>query len=316
MPVNLKARLQPVHKILITGAWFFVIVSLLNVALGAGMLAGNPSDPVRLYSSTVGGETFDAWGLTYSGAGGMVHAFSQILFVLIAATASMVRPTTPRRLKARRYGLIALTVWAGLWIINMLVMAGFDGTVISTTLAGMMSCLFGCTTYRTVSLWSGTGVNGGGTPRKATTPAPEKAPAPDAAPPPADAPARPNGPSSPTREFFAAIAPDPAPAAAPASASPSRSGFAAFRFNVGRHVNGEKLCRCAAQAGHSAKRGCDVVFTGARRFGRRARPVARTAWRESKNAWRKTLDALKDAEQPTAGAMGRTAALSGSARGK
>lgn len=306
----ITARLRPVHKLLITGAWFFIIVSLLNVAWAVGMLVEGSPESVTLYSSQNGADTFEAWGLTYTGTSGLVHALAQILAIMVAASASTLKPRTKRLFKWRRAGHFALAVWAGWWAVNMFALASFEGSIYAMLLASFTTVLFGCTGYRTVHAWC--------TQRCQNIESIPEDDEPAIKPSPVEpvtdlAPLKYS--PSPTHAFFAAIAPPPPPVAekfkveitvsSETEAKPSiftkflqrlRGGQAKVR----QHVNRENIAHFKDKANHAAHQGHAFVKRNAGRFARharRAKPVAQTAIREAKHAWRKTLDSLKKAEQ-------------------
>lgn len=307
MPDVLRKPFKPVHKLLIAGAWFFVVASLLHLAWAVGMLLdGSPTTTVKLYHTIVGGVSHDAWGLTYTGGGGLAHALAQTLVVLAAATMSTFSAKGPRRLKLKRIGHGILTIWAAWWAFGLIRLAGIDGQIDSALQASFMTALFGCTAYRAArGSIRPSGTDGGSSKpirRPDFVPVEHNDPAA-----PSDEPGQSSGdegPSSPTGQFFAAIAPD-RPKTEPA---PRRSKFrraarnralrlAKVRDWTNEHINREQAARWRDKANDVAKRGHAFIVTNGRRVGRRAKPVAQTAWRESKNAWRKTIDALKDAEQ-------------------
>lgn len=134
------------------GAWFFIVVSLLHVSWAIAVMWGDPSGPTKLYHTVVGGVSYDAWGLTYTGVIGLVFAIVQLLVVSSAAVTS----TLPfdRTVKARRAGHLVLCGWSALWALNLARLAFIDGALDSIAQSVMLSVLFVCTVWRASSGWS------------------------------------------------------------------------------------------------------------------------------------------------------------------
>ncbi len=134
------------------GAWFFVVVSLVQVLVAASVKWDDPGETFKLYHTVVDGRSYDAPGLTYTGVTGLVLAIVQAGLILAAALASTL--PAGRFLAARRLGHAALLGWAGLWTADLLWVAGIDRELDSMAAAMLMSLLMGCTAARAVLGWS------------------------------------------------------------------------------------------------------------------------------------------------------------------
>ncbi len=134
------------------GAWFFIVVSLLHVSWAIAVMWGDPSGPTKLYHTVVGGVSYDAWGLTYTGILGLLFAIVQLLVVSSAAVTSLL--PFDRTLKARRAAHLVLCGWSALWVLNLVRLAAIDSQIDSVAQAALLSVLFGCTLWRASSAWS------------------------------------------------------------------------------------------------------------------------------------------------------------------
>ena len=296
MLAHVRTLFQPFHKLLIAGAWFFIIFSLLRLAWAIGVKLDHPEGITKLYYIVMGNEVYDAWGLTYTGVTGLVQAFMQAAIVIAAATATLLSPRGPRTVKLRRIGHSVLCVWSAWWAMNLIRLAGIDQHMGSYVQAAFLSGLFGCNAYRALCGWC-----------KQT---PDQQP---------DAPL-PGEPVSHTQAFFVAIAPEPqeaAPEAAPetsltdedaetessAQTTNKPSLFSRlgnfWKEKVVPRFNKQQVEAWRDKANHVAHRGHVVVVKNARHIARRARPAAQTAYREAKNAWHKTVASLKETKTAT-----------------
>ncbi len=328
----IRNRLQPVHKLLISGAWFFVVISLLHLMWAAGMKMDNPDGIVTLYSTVVGQEVYDAWGLTYTGKMGLAQIFGQLLVVLAAVLASTTKSSQPVFQKARRIGHTVLVVWAGWWAANLLYLTNMDREFGSMLQASMMVGLTISTLYRAGCGWNGC--------KAIAKSAPPVDPMDEL---PTDAPVKkqPIHHERPTHAFFAAIAPkadanhEPGPMAAfkedegilgpddvctcnDETTPPEqrdrlgefclacRERAAKLNGEVRKHMYAEKAAKVKARAvelkgkavelNGKARRGGAVAVTKARSVAGRVKPVARTAWHEAGQAWKNTIAAMKQGE--------------------
>jgi hypothetical protein len=312
----IKNRFQPLHKLMISGAWFFVVISLLHLMWAAGMKIDNPDNVVKLYSTVVGEQVYDAWGLTYSGKMGLAQIFGQLLVVLAAALASTSKSNHPALQKARRISHTVLVIWSGWWAGNLLYLTNMDREFGSMLQASMMVALTLSTLYR-----AGCGWNGCKAVAESTSP---DAPMTDLT---NDTPQLLDEPKS-THAFFSAIAPEPGPMAAfkgeTESLTPDdvctcndvatppnrrdtfgefcvacRERAAKLNAEVRKHVNPENAAKVKENASKlkaRAQSGGAAAALKARSVAGRVKPVARTAWREARQAWKKTIASMKDGE--------------------
>lgn len=285
MTSALKARFRPFHKLLVTGAWFFIIFSLLRLAWAIGVKLDHPEGITKLYYIVIGDEVYDAWGLTYTGVTGLVQAFMQASIVIAAATASLLSPRGPRTVKLRRIGHSVLCVWSAWWAMNLIRLAGIDPHSGSFVQAAFLSGLFGCNAYRALCGWR----------QQATGHRP------DASPPAVQV--------SRTEALFVTIAPPEVAPAAPVTDEDAETESSAQTTNkpslfsrlgnfwkerVVPRVNKQQVDAWREKANQVAHRGHVVVVKNARHVARRVGPAAQTAFREAKNAWHKTVDALRE----------------------
>ena len=149
---RLAPRLAPLRTYLIAGAWFFIAVSLAHLLWVIGTKWGDPAGTTKLYHTVIGGRSYDAWALTYTGTLGLLVAIAQALVVAGAAVASGL--TLPRTLRWRRAGHLVLSAWASLWALNLIRIAGLDHQLDSIAQATLLSLLFCCTTGRAITGWS------------------------------------------------------------------------------------------------------------------------------------------------------------------
>ena len=91
--VRLMPLLKPNRRLLIGGAWLFIIFSLAHLAWVISIKWGDPAGLTTLYQTTVDGETYRAWGLAYSGTLGLLLAISQ--FVIVTAGVVMCQAQAP-----------------------------------------------------------------------------------------------------------------------------------------------------------------------------------------------------------------------------
>ena len=144
-----RARLQRFAQ---GGAWFFIVVSLLHLAWAIGVKWSDPAGPTRLYQTSVGGITYDAWALTYTGRLGLLLALAQAVLVTGATVVSVRRLGFPLRL--RRIGHGVLCGWAALWFLNMMRLAGLDHALDSLAQTSLLGLLLACTALRAAPSWT------------------------------------------------------------------------------------------------------------------------------------------------------------------
>ena len=85
MLAQVRTLFQPFHKLLVAGAWFFIIFSLLRLAWALGVKLDSPEGITMLYYTVIGDEVYDAWGLTYSGTTGLIQVFMHRLRDILPA---------------------------------------------------------------------------------------------------------------------------------------------------------------------------------------------------------------------------------------
>jgi hypothetical protein len=147
--VRLMRMSAPASKLAVGGAWFFIVYSLACLTWAVVMHGMGPVQSVTsLYMTTVGIETYRAWGLAYAGVPGLVLVSAETAALLAAATMSVMKRTRWRRL-----GHAALIAWAGLWLGNLVWLYGLDGELNTFVQASVMAVLFGCTLWRAARGW-------------------------------------------------------------------------------------------------------------------------------------------------------------------
>ena len=136
---------KPLPRLAVGGAWFFVLFSLVHLAWVIGAKWADPAGLTTLYQTTVGDETYRAWGLAYAGTLGLLLAMAQAAVVGAAAVMSL-----RARSKTRRLGHAILIAWAALWALNLMRLAGLDLQLDSFCQATIMILLLGSTVSRAV----------------------------------------------------------------------------------------------------------------------------------------------------------------------
>ncbi len=149
---RIGSRLSSLRPFVIGGAWLFVVVSLVHLLWVVGNKWGDAGGTYKLYHTVVGGVSYDAWGLTYTGTAGLIQVLAQLALVGAAVVAT-VAPLN-RRTKRRRLGHGVLTGWSALWAVNLIWLASVDGQLDSIAQAMLMCLLFGCTGYRAINGWA------------------------------------------------------------------------------------------------------------------------------------------------------------------
>jgi hypothetical protein len=145
--VSLPRWAAPLPRLAVGGAWLFIFFSLAHLAWVVAVKWGDPAGLTTLYQTTVGDETFRAWGLAYAGTFGLLLALGQAGVVVAAVVASLrSRPRT------RRIGHLVLIAWSALWALNLLRLASLDLQLDTTCQAMAMITFFGCTVYRAALL--------------------------------------------------------------------------------------------------------------------------------------------------------------------
>jgi len=134
--------LPGVLKSATAGAWFFAIGSL--IALVVFIALGWPGAHATMASTTTGGKTYNAIGLTYPGAIGAVWLWSQVFIVLTAIVLSVL-PSS----RLCRIGHVILLAWSALWLANAVWLPALDGAwVVASILGVLFGSLFLCTLIR------------------------------------------------------------------------------------------------------------------------------------------------------------------------
>lgn len=138
------------HRLVLGGAWFFAIFSLVPLLwLGLGV-NGDGSD--RVFGTELNGVSHSVWGLTYAGIPGAILMWVEFLAVMGAIAATAV-PKKWVPLKWRRIGHGVLIGWAGLWTAGVMHLAGVNPGFFALQ-AVFLAALLGCTIYRARLEWS------------------------------------------------------------------------------------------------------------------------------------------------------------------
>ena len=148
---RIGSRVSLLRPWMIGGAWLFIVVSVLHLLWVVGTKWGDAAGTTKLYHTVVGGLSYDAWGLTYTGTAGLLQALAQL--ALVAGAVVVTVAPLNRRTKWRRLGHGVLTGWSALWAANLIWLASVDGRLDSVAQAMLMCLLFGCTGYRAISGW-------------------------------------------------------------------------------------------------------------------------------------------------------------------
>ncbi len=149
---RIGSRLSLLRPFVLGGAWLFIVVSLAHLLWVVGGKWSDAGGTYKLYHTVVGGLSYDAWGLTYTGTAGLVQAMAQL--ALVAAAAVVTVAPLNRRTKWRRLGHGVLTGWSALWAVNLIWLASVDGQLDSIAQAMLLCLLLGCTGYRAINGWA------------------------------------------------------------------------------------------------------------------------------------------------------------------
>jgi hypothetical protein len=141
--VRMPRWTEPLPRLAVGGAWLFIVFSFAHLVWVVAAKWGDPAGVTTLYQTTVGEETFRAWGLAYAGTFGLLLALAEAAAV-VAATAMTVRA----RSKTRRIGHFMLIGWSAMWALNLIRLASLDLQLDTTCQAMAMTLFFGCTVYR------------------------------------------------------------------------------------------------------------------------------------------------------------------------
>lgn len=148
---SLTRPLRPLRRFAAGGAWFFIVVSLIQV-IAAAAIMWQDSRGFKLVHSIVGDRSYDAPFLTYHGTTGLLLALFQAAAVALAAAFSVL--PWPRTLALRRAGHVALVGWSGLWAADLIWLASIDGRWDSIAQAILLCVLLLCTGLRAVAGWN------------------------------------------------------------------------------------------------------------------------------------------------------------------
>ncbi len=128
------------------GAWFFAVGSLITLVVL--IASGWPGAHATMASTTTGGKTYNAIGLTYPGAIGAVWLWSQACIVFAAIVLSVLPGN-----RLRRIGHVILVAWSALWFANAVWLPALDGAwVVASVLGALFGSLFLCTLIRATRL--------------------------------------------------------------------------------------------------------------------------------------------------------------------
>jgi hypothetical protein len=141
--VRMPRWTEPLPRLAVGGAWLFIVFSLAHLAWVVAAKWSDPSGVTALYQTTVGEETFRAWGLAYAGTFGLLLAFAEA-----AGVAAAVAMSLRARPKTRRIGHLMLIGWSALWALNLIRLASLDLQLDTTSQAMVMTLFFGCTVCR------------------------------------------------------------------------------------------------------------------------------------------------------------------------
>ncbi len=243
MPGLTPQRTKHLRGLAAGGAWFFIAVSLVHVLAAAVYKMAEPSGTFKMYHTVVGGVSYDAWGMTYPGAFGLLLAIGQSLVVAAAVVASVLPASM---LKWRRIGHGLLIGWAGLWTANFLWLFSVDHELVSFAQAAMTSVLFACTVARAAAGWM---------PGRATM--------------------TPDDPAGGNRAFGDAPPGFLEPPAGQASVPPGRNGHSfAAAIGPARCWVASRVKRCVPAARRGAARGLSCVADFARSQASRLSPTS------------------------------------------
>lgn len=139
-----------IKRFAIGGAWFFAIVSLIQLGSVIVTLGASPGEAVHLYD--YGGDGPLGWGLSYTGVTGLIIAIIQTVVIAAALIVSSLPATSMEGY--RRLGHALLIGWAAWWTGSVIDIAAVTGGAVPILQAGLLGVLTGCTCYRGVCGWS------------------------------------------------------------------------------------------------------------------------------------------------------------------
>lgn len=146
---RLRQKLSRLHGWAAGAAWFFIVVSLLQLAWVVQTKWPHPAGTTRLYHTVVGEVSYDALGLTYTGWPGLLLAILQSAAIGFAAAATLL-PVQ----RWRRVGHLVLVAWATLWCFDLARLMMIDHQLDSVGQTLVMSALLTATIARAASGWS------------------------------------------------------------------------------------------------------------------------------------------------------------------
>ncbi len=150
MPVLPPSRRKLLGSLASAGAWFFIVVSLVHLVGAVAYKMVEPAGSFKMYHTVVGGVSYDAWAMTYTGTIGLLLAMGETLLVA-AAVATSILPAS--MLRWRRIGHGVLVGWAGLWMANFFWLFSVDHELVSFAQAAMTAVLFACPVARAAAGW-------------------------------------------------------------------------------------------------------------------------------------------------------------------
>lgn len=140
---SIAKRRGALHGPALAGAWFFIVFSLASLAWVTVAKLGDPFSVVSLYQAEISGRELHAFALSYAGVVGLFQVLAQL--ALVSAAVIWTLSAKPAR---RRIGHLVLLIWAGIWTLNLLVLAGIQPRLDSVCQVPLMMTLLGCTVYR------------------------------------------------------------------------------------------------------------------------------------------------------------------------
>lgn len=140
------------RRLVIVVAWLFVAGSLAPLLDGLGwppFRTVSDQDATYIMRATAYGKEYTSWGLTYIGQRGHTLRLAEVLAVAAAAGLSLLRHDG-----ARRVGLLALAVWAGLWLGNAMRMAYVAPFWVFYLVLALCLLFFAATAGRAALCWT------------------------------------------------------------------------------------------------------------------------------------------------------------------
>ncbi len=141
-----------VTKLANAGAWLFAGGTMLVLASAIWTRWPGMDKPFRVMGTSIDGVDHSAVGLRYTGFGGTLLAWTEMLLLLAAVMMSLLR-----RNRLRRIGHVVLVLWSSLWLANAIWLGQIDGSfgLMWSAVVVVTGVFFGCTILRAARGWSG-----------------------------------------------------------------------------------------------------------------------------------------------------------------